>query len=245
MDWYCRPGSEAELPRDVRAELCSKGPVLITATLRNGIDGRIGLVEEMLRARPPGEETVVIPCENDISSTWDRIETLCQEIGAIYLRPLVNRIAVADGQPDARPDGALSSALEVRTTNTHELGEWIVASPERPSEILTALQINDEFDVVKDLEDLEMRLRRKLYLVNRELSLSPDSDRVAVEAYETCLRGWEQATAIDRRVRRIERALAGHRKRLGQAPRASRTPPTRDPRSGSPTTPARAPESRA
>ena len=81
-----------------------------------------------------------------------------------------------------------------------------------------------------------MRLRRKLYLVNRELSLSPDSDRVAVEAYETCLRGWEQATAIDRRVRRIERALAGHRKRLGQAPRASRTPPTRDPRSGSPTT---------
>jgi|GEM_PF-5234228 len=155
---WCQPGSLQDLPAEVLRGLSEDGAVLITATLRNeGIEARAKLILEMLELRLDprlsGAETVVMPCENKVPSQWRKIEDLCRAGGAIYLQPLVNRISVP--VPD----------LEVgaRETRTHRLGEWLVASPQRPSKVLDALSLNPQFDVV---EDLEMRLKRKFSMVN-------------------------------------------------------------------------------
>jgi hypothetical protein len=152
--WYCQPACLQDFDADVRKELESHNPVLITATLRQqGIEARAPLILEMLEARPAGVETVVMPCENKVPDAWRQIEAACQAKGVIYLRPLVNRISVP----------VLNLPPGVRETRTHELGEWLVASPQRSSTILEALSVNADFGIV---DDLEMRLVRKLYIVN-------------------------------------------------------------------------------
>jgi len=129
-------------------------PVLITATLRKeGIEARAPLIAELLAPREPGAETVVMPCENDVPPRWRAIEAACPARGATCLRPLVNRISVP-------VDGLAAGA---RTTRTHHLGEWLVGPSERRLEIVDALSLNACFGVV---DDLEMRLKRKLYMVN-------------------------------------------------------------------------------
>jgi hypothetical protein len=153
VDWYCEAESVAELPAEVGNALGKRSAVLITATLRDGIRERRRLIEEMLRQRPQGAETIVMPCENSVPGDWQAVRSLCDELGATYLQPLVNRIALP-----LEPHGPDS-----RTTRTHNLGEWLVAPPQRKSRILEALAVNDEFDVV---EDLEVRMQRKLFMVN-------------------------------------------------------------------------------
>lgn len=82
VDWACAPRAVADLPEPVRSQLGSTDPVLLTATLRDGIDARAPLIEEILRARPRrGEETVVMPCENDVPRRWSAIEELCEGTG--------------------------------------------------------------------------------------------------------------------------------------------------------------------
>jgi hypothetical protein len=152
--WDCRPGCGADLPEEVRQALGSKRPVLITATLRTeGIEARHPLIGELLELRPNNAETVVMPCENKVPEAWRKIEAACGTRGALYLAPLVNRIAVpvACSQPGAR------------ITRTHPVGEWLVGPVDGHSQILDALARNQEFAVV---DDLEMRKLRKLHLVN-------------------------------------------------------------------------------
>ena len=94
-----------------------------------------------------------MPCENSVPAEWQTIRSLCDELGVIYLQPLVNRIALP----------LKEHGPESRTTRTHRLGEMLVAPPNRHSRILNDLSVNDEFDIV---EGLEMRMQRKLFLVN-------------------------------------------------------------------------------
>jgi hypothetical protein len=159
VDWYCQANSEECLPADVRTALRRYGePLLLTATLRAGIEQRRPLIEEILKVRPLGAETVVMPCENDIPGSWQAVDVLCRSLGAMYLRPLVNRIAVPyePGRRDSMPRGS-------RITRTHDLGEWLVSPPSRSSELLGALLRAPEFNVV---DDLPARLLRKRHMVN-------------------------------------------------------------------------------
>jgi hypothetical protein len=154
VDWYRETESVAGLPDEVVRELERRSqPVLITATLRQGIREQQGLIEGMLRMRPPGSETIVMACENSVPSEWQAIQALCEELGASYLQPLVNRIALplAEHGPDSR------------TTRAHKLGELLVCTPANGSSVLAALAVNDEFGLV---EELGMRIQRKLFMVN-------------------------------------------------------------------------------
>lgn len=153
VDWYRETESTAGLPLEVVDELRKSQPALITATLRDGISKQRGLIEGMLRMRPPGAETIVMPCENSVPSDWQAIRALCEELGASYLQPLVNRIALplAERGPESR------------TTRAHELGELLVCTPANGSSILAALAVNDEFGLV---EELGIRIQRKLFMVN-------------------------------------------------------------------------------
>lgn len=113
VDWYCEAGTIAELPVEVRDAVRGPSDLLITATLRDRISERRGLIEEMIRLRPGGAETIVMACENSVPDEWEFVRALCDEVGATYLQPMVNRIALPLGKegPDSRITGSVRRSV--------------------------------------------------------------------------------------------------------------------------------------
>lgn len=153
VNWFEGPERLDDLPEDLRSRSASVEPLLLTCTLRKEIADRRDFVEELLRMRPEGAETVVLPCENAPDGAYEQIAVACQRPGVQMLRTVVNRMCIAD-DPDSE---------DRRMIFAHPLGEWLIERPVEQGEILTALEARPEVYVV---DDIEARHDRKLWMVN-------------------------------------------------------------------------------
>ena len=126
---------------------------MLTCTLRKEIAGRREFVEGILAMRPPGAETMLLPCENAPDGVYEEIANSCRDDGLSVLRTVVNRMCMAR-DPDI--DGR-------RMVFAHPLGEWLIERPARAGGILSALEAAGEVEVV---DDIEARHDRKLWMVN-------------------------------------------------------------------------------
>lgn len=126
--------------------------MLVTCTLRGDIAGRRGFVEELLKERPGGAETLMLACENAPDSAYDEIAAGCPPDVRV-LRTVVNRMCIGlDPDSEGR-----------RMVSAHPFGEWLIEQPAETSSLLDALTATPEVDVVVDIE---ARHDRKLWMVN-------------------------------------------------------------------------------
>lgn len=153
VDAFEGPDQFSDLSAEVRGRIGADEPLLLTCTLREMITSREPFVEELLRARPAGSETIFIPCENAPHSTYGRLCDVCAETGAIALRTVVNRMCT-EGERDSQ---------NRRMVSAHSLGEWLIERPMRASALLDQLEVVPE---VKLIDDYEARQARKLWMVN-------------------------------------------------------------------------------
>jgi hypothetical protein len=153
VTWFEGPQRFEDLPSELRERLRSDEPTLLTCTLREKIADRRAFVEELIRSRPAGAETILLACENSPHDAYRDIGMICDELGVTVLRTVVNRMCIE------RP---LDSDRR-RMVSAHELGEWLVERPKEPSRVLSSLEAVEEFGVV---DDIEARLARKLWMVN-------------------------------------------------------------------------------
>jgi len=147
------PDSYGDLGATLRNRTESREPMLITCTLREKIEERRALVEEILRARPPKAETVFLPCENAPHEVYEHVVRLCDETGALPLRTVVNRMCTEE---DRDREGC-------RMVSAHSLGEWLIERPPTPVSLLDVLERIPEVELV---DDYEARRARKLWMVN-------------------------------------------------------------------------------
>jgi len=154
VNWFEGPATYAQLSDDLRAAIESeKMPLLITASLRKRITERLDFVQAVLRARPPGAETIVLACENDPHSAYEEIREVARETSATMLKTVVNRMCVALPRDDRRR----------RMVSAHPLGEWLIERPGKPSALLDQLAKATDIEIV---DDIDARENRKLWMVN-------------------------------------------------------------------------------
>lgn len=148
------PGCFDEVSAEVRGALESEEPLLLTCTLREKIAERSQLVEELIEARPPGAETVFMPCENSPDAAYEPLTLRCEERGVIPVRAVVNKMCAAGKSEWGQP----------RLVEAHSLGEWLIEDPLREVGLLEALAAASE--EVELVCDFEARKERKLWMVN-------------------------------------------------------------------------------
>jgi hypothetical protein len=155
VGWFVGPADAEDLPAQVLARIASPEPLLITASLRDGITERHEFIIDVLSRRPKGSETIVLACENAPHEDYEKVRHACERSGALMLKTVVNRMCL---ELDRDDEGR-------RIVSAHPLGEWLVAKPagDRTSELLSALERVAEFHVV---EDIQARQDRKLWMVN-------------------------------------------------------------------------------
>jgi hypothetical protein len=153
VEWFEGPDEFGDLPEDLRRRIASREPLLITSTLRDRVAERRPLIEELLRARPPAAETILLACENAPDPIYREIAGACGHVGFRCLRTVVNRMCI--GLP-ADSEGR-------RVVSAHPLGEWLIERPASSSELLGALEVVAEVEAV---DDIDARQDRKLWMVN-------------------------------------------------------------------------------
>jgi Mannitol dehydrogenase C-terminal domain len=144
-----------DLPDELLKRIGTEDAMLLTASIRGAIDERRSFVRDLLKARPEGSQTLVIPCENKVPKAWSELEGELGGTDILFVESVVNRIAVPVEDADAEP-GA-------RATRTHPVGEWVIKDPRRKSKALDALRQRPEVKVVDRLEPYKTQ---KLFLVN-------------------------------------------------------------------------------
>jgi hypothetical protein len=147
------PGSLASASEQLQKLVGSEEPLLITCTLRAAITERRGFVEELLRARPSGTETVFVACENTPNPVYEGLEEICEACGAVSLRTVVNRMCREEAERDKGR----------RVISAHPLGEWLFEAPPEPLRLLDQLS---RVDGVKLVDDYDARKDRKIWMVN-------------------------------------------------------------------------------
>lgn len=153
VEWFAGPNDFGDLPEDLRRRIISSEPLLITCTLRERIVERRSFIENLLGARPPEAETILLACENAPDPIYGEIAGACSHPGFRCLRTVVNRMCI--GLP-ADSEGR-------RVVSAHPLGEWLIEHPADSLEILDALEAVPEVEVV---HDIDARQDRKLWMVN-------------------------------------------------------------------------------
>ena len=154
VDAFEGPSSFPDLSDEVRRRIESEEPLLLTCTLREMISFRQKLVEEILRARPGGCETVFLPCENAPHAAYEDLVAVCGEVGALALRTVVNRMCTEGGR----------DSQNRRMVSAHSLGEWLIERPSVPCPLLE--QLERAADEVELVADFDARKARKLWMVN-------------------------------------------------------------------------------
>jgi hypothetical protein len=153
VDAFEGPTHFSDLSVEVRERIEGAEPLLLTCTLREMIVQRQSLVEDILRARRQGSETIFLPCENAPHSTYTRLIEVAGETGATALRTVVNRMCT-EGERDSQ---------NRRMVSAHSLGEWLIERPPHASPMLEQLEASRE---VKRIDDYDSRQARKLWMVN-------------------------------------------------------------------------------
>lgn len=148
------PDGYEDISEDVRQRIASPEPLLLTCTLREMIAERYPLVEGILRARPNGAETILLPCENAPHSTYTDLSQICDLTGALFQRTVVNRMCT-ERERDSE---------NRRMVSAHPLGEWLIEQPQRPSALLD--QLASGVEEVRLVDDYDARKARKLWMVN-------------------------------------------------------------------------------
>lgn len=147
------PTDYADLSQAMRARIEGNEPMLLTCSLREKIALRQSLVEDILRQRPSGTETVFLPCENAPAAAYQDLRDVCALTGAVALRTVVNRMCKEEKRDS---EGC-------RMVSAHSLGEWLIERPSVHCEVLEHLEAVKEVEVI---DDFEARQARKLWMVN-------------------------------------------------------------------------------
>lgn len=114
------------MPRALLDAVASDAPLLITAALREGIRSRASHIEDLVRMRPPGSETVFIACENAPDPTYSDLKRRLVEQGVECPTAVVNRVC-------------LIRKGDKGTVWTHQRAEWLIEAQSAAGQVLQAL----------------------------------------------------------------------------------------------------------
>lgn len=159
LEWYPLasfrgPVRLAEADPEILRALKEGRPMLVTATLRDGIVGRYPFVRELLQARSGDDETIFIACENSPHENYAKLREEFEPLGVQFPATVVNRICPKFLEPDQGR----------RVVRGHELGEWMIERP-RPG-ALSYLLGEAELVSYHDRDELETLEKRKRWVVN-------------------------------------------------------------------------------
>jgi mannitol-1-phosphate/altronate dehydrogenase len=146
------PENLADANAEILAALRDGRPMLVTATLRNAIVERQGLIRELLGSRRASEETIFLACENSPHPLYSELRREFEPAGVQFPATVVNRICPKFLDRD---DGR-------RVVRAHELGEWLIERP-RPGKLAMLLESSALVSMHDDLTGLE---KRKRWVVN-------------------------------------------------------------------------------
>ena len=130
-------------------------PMLITATLRAGIEKRYEFVRELLAGRSSEAETVFFACENSPHPLYTKLREEFEPAGIQFPATVVNRICPKFLEPD---EGR-------RVVRAHECGEWLIARPSQAETIVSLLE-GSKFVSFHAPEEIMALEKRKRWIVN-------------------------------------------------------------------------------
>lgn len=153
--WAESCASAEHLPATVRTAISSDESVLITSALGSAISDRVGFIEDLVAMRPLGSETVLLPCENDPAAPYAE---LARRVG--------DRLQVCEVVVDRICSWAEPKFDDFRRrmVRAHDVGEWIIAGSQTPTQALTKLSAARLVSVVRP--PIEGWKYRKLWVVN-------------------------------------------------------------------------------